>query len=49
MKWITSTDIKQWADTRESQGLLPELIIRLIRATSKDVNSPIWMGWSVRF
>ena len=39
MKWITSTNIKQWADTRESQELLPELIIRLIRATSKDVNT----------
>ena len=39
MKWITSTDIRHWADTRESQGLLPELIIRLIRATSKDVNT----------
>lgn len=39
MKWITSTDIKHWADTRESQSLLPELIIRLIRATSTDVNT----------
>ena len=39
MKWITSTDIKQWADTRESQSLLPELIIRLIRATSTNVNT----------
>ena len=39
MKWITSTNIKQWADTRESQELLPELIVRLIRATSKDVNT----------
>lgn len=39
MKWITSTDIRHWADRRESQGLLPELIIRLIRATSKDVNT----------
>ena len=39
MKWITSTDLKQWADTRDSQGLLPELITRLIRATSKDVNT----------
>lgn len=39
MKWVTSTDLKHWADTRKSQELLPELIIRLIRATSKDVNS----------
>lgn len=39
MKWITSTDIKQWADTRAAQGLLPELILRLIRATSTNINS----------
>ena len=36
MKWITSTTIKQWADTRSAQGLLPELILRLIRATSTN-------------
>ena len=39
MKWITSTDIKQWADTRSAQGLLPELILRLIRATSININN----------
>lgn len=38
MKWITSTDIKHWADTRGSQGLLPELVVRLIRATSTNIN-----------
>lgn len=26
MKWITSTDIKQWADTRAAQGLLPDML-----------------------
>ena len=36
MKWITSTDIKHWADTRDAQGLLPELISRLIMATSTN-------------
>lgn len=36
MKWITSTDIKHWADTRDAQGLLPELIVRLIKATSTN-------------
>lgn len=39
MKWITSTDIKQWADSRESQSLLPELILRLIRATLTDIKN----------
>lgn len=39
MKWITSTDIKQWADTRAAQGVLPELILRLIRATSININN----------
>ena len=39
MKWITSTDLKHWADTREAQSLLPELLLRLIRATSTDVNA----------
>lgn len=38
MKWITSTDIKQWADTRDAQELLPELIVRLIRASSTHIN-----------
>ena len=38
MKWITSTDIKHWADTHKAQGLLPELVCRLIRATSTKIN-----------
>lgn len=38
MKWITSTNLKQWADTRIAQDLLPELILRLIRATSTDIS-----------
>lgn len=36
MKWITATDLKHWADQRESQGLLPELISRLIHASISD-------------
>jgi len=34
MKWITSTDITNWANTqqRQSQGTLPELVRRLILA-----------------
>ena len=37
MKWITSTDIKQWADRREAQSVLPELVARLIRATASNI------------
>ncbi len=37
MKWITSTDIKQWADTRDAQSVLPELVTRLIRATTSNI------------
>lgn len=33
MKWITTTDIKQWADRRDAQSVLPGLVARLIRAT----------------
>lgn len=39
MKWITSTTIKQWADTRSAQGLLSELILRLIRATLTNTSN----------
>lgn len=37
MKWITSTDIKQWANRRDAQSVLPELVIRLIRATTSNI------------
>lgn len=37
MKWITSTDIKQWADRRDAQSILPELVARLIRATASNI------------
>ena len=39
MKWITSTAIKQWADTRTAQEVLPELISRLIRATATNISN----------
>ncbi len=32
MKWIDSTNLNQWADSREAQALLPQLIRRLILA-----------------
>lgn len=37
MKWIISTDIKQWADRRDTQSVLPELVIWLIRATTSNI------------
>lgn len=38
MKFITSTHLKQWADTKDSQSLLPELIRRLICASVKRLD-----------
>lgn len=38
MKFITSTHLKQWADTKECQQLLPELIRRLIEASVTSVD-----------
>ena len=38
MKFITSTHLKQWADTKECQQLLPELIKRLIDASVSNVD-----------
>ncbi len=39
MKWITATNITQWADTRNAQALLPELVLRLIRAATTNINN----------
>ncbi len=33
MKWIDTTELNQWADERSTEGLLPELIQRLIYAS----------------
>ncbi len=38
MKFITSTHLNQWADTKECQQLLPELIKRLIDASVSVVD-----------
>lgn len=38
MKFITSTDLKQWADTKECQQLLPELVKRLIDTSVSNVS-----------
>jgi transcriptional regulator with XRE-family HTH domain len=33
IRWIDGTDLAQWADRRESQGSLPTLLAKLVRAT----------------
>ena len=38
MKFITSTNLKQWADTKECQSLLPELVRRLICSSVKQLD-----------
>ncbi len=38
MKFITSTHLNQWADTKECQQMLPELIKRLIDASVSNVD-----------
>lgn len=38
MKFITATHLKQWADTKECQSLLPELVRRLICASAKQLD-----------
>lgn len=38
MKFITSTHLKQWADTKECQSLLPELVRRLICASVRQLD-----------
>lgn len=38
MKFITSTHLKQWAETKECQSLLPELMRRLICASVKQLD-----------
>lgn len=37
MKWITSTQLNQWADSRDAQSMLPELVLRLIHATVSNI------------
>lgn len=54
MKWVSATDLNQWADRLDSRALLPELIRRLIRATAEvehldfpggeSIQNPGWDG-----
>lgn len=38
MKWITATDLNQWADRRDAEGKLPELIRRLIAGSVNKID-----------
>jgi len=42
MKWITSTDLKQWTPERDCQEHLPLLVRKLIRATSTKISKIIF-------
>ncbi|MDR2544300.1 MAG: hypothetical protein LBD03_01945 [Methanobrevibacter sp.] len=38
MLWVNSTDLKNWADSRDCQDQLPRLIYELIMATTSDIS-----------
>lgn len=39
MRWIDTADIRQWANRLDSQGALPLLVRKLIRATANNIKS----------
>lgn len=39
MKWITAIDLNKWAETKDAQQYLPELVEKLIYSSVKDVKS----------
>jgi hypothetical protein len=56
MKWITATDLEIWAERKDSEGKLPELLRRLITASidkiddihfpaGESTNRPGWDGY----
>lgn len=53
MRWIDTTDFKNWASRRDCQEHLPLVIRRLIRATARDIShivfpagdSIVYPGW----
>lgn len=56
MKWITATDLELWAERKDSEGKLPELLRRLITASieriddihfpsGESTNRPGWDGY----
>lgn len=53
MQWINSTDLDNWASSRDCQEYFPLILRRLINATTKDIksinfpagNSIVYPGW----
>lgn len=39
MKWVDTTDLRQWANRRSCQETLPELVRKLIRSTCNSIKS----------
>ena len=37
MKLITASDLQHWAGTKESEGLMPELIRRLVHSSLSEI------------
>jgi transcriptional regulator with XRE-family HTH domain len=35
IRWVNATDLSQWAERRDGQGTIPELLTRLIRAATR--------------
>ncbi len=57
IRWVTATDLSQWADRRDAQDTMPTLIAKLIRAahgpaadlrfpSDEAVHLPDWDGYS---
>ena len=35
VRWVNATDLSQWAERRDGQGSMPELLTRLVRAARR--------------
>ena len=46
LKLVKALDLQHWADTKESEALMPELMRRLVHASLKDTSVPLkfWDG-----
>jgi len=40
IRWVTRTDLEQWADRRDSQGSLPTLLAKIARASGASIHFP---------
>ena len=39
MKWIDTNDLREWAKSRDCQETIPQLVRKLIRATSNSIKT----------